>query len=126
MTKKDMIWLKCMNMGKKYGCHQRADRSFFIGNYQFPVCARCTGIIIAVPIALVMYWFAKISINVCIILIMIMGIDGGLQYFKIKESTNIRRFITGCIGGVGLSYIKISVICVLIEKIEVFFSYMLE
>ena len=25
-------------------CHQRPERSFFWGDHQFPVCARCTGI----------------------------------------------------------------------------------
>ena len=34
-----------MKLGKSSGCHQRADRSFFWHGYQFPICARCTGVV---------------------------------------------------------------------------------
>ena len=38
-------------------CHQRPERSFFIGGTQMPVCARCTGLYagaaLAAPLALV-------------------------------------------------------------------------
>jgi uncharacterized membrane protein len=34
----------------------------------------------------------------------IMFLDWLLQYKRIKKSTNRRRFITGLIGGIGLSY----------------------
>jgi len=30
----------------KYLCHQKPERSFFYKKKQFPVCSRCTGIVI--------------------------------------------------------------------------------
>lgn len=33
-------WVKLMCFGRKLGCHQMPERSFFIEDYQLPVCAR--------------------------------------------------------------------------------------
>ena len=33
-------------IGNHSGCHQMPERSFFYKGKQFPVCARCTGVII--------------------------------------------------------------------------------
>ena len=45
MNKKDEKWVSLMEYGHKIGCHQMPERSFFYKEYQFPVCARCTGVI---------------------------------------------------------------------------------
>jgi uncharacterized membrane protein len=34
-------------------CHQRPDRSFFWGEQQFPVCARCTGLYLSAAFGLI-------------------------------------------------------------------------
>ena len=34
-----------------YICHQRPERSFFVGGQQLPVCARCTGLYIGAALA---------------------------------------------------------------------------
>lgn len=117
MSKQDRIWIKWMKLGAKYGCHQRPDRSFSVAGYQFPVCARCTGMILSSAIAAILYMFVKFPIIVYVIMVAIMGVDGGLQYFNIKESTNSRRFITGCFGGFGLTSIKISIFFALCKRI---------
>ncbi|RGF93239.1 DUF2085 domain-containing protein [Ruminococcus sp. AM54-1NS] len=45
-----------MKLGASAGCHQRPDRSFFFHGWQFPVCARCTGVLagqlVGIPIAI--------------------------------------------------------------------------
>ena len=51
----DLIWMKLMKAGSRLGCHQRADRSFSVGHYQFPVCARCMGILISTIIAYITF-----------------------------------------------------------------------
>ena len=46
-------------------CHQRPERSFYLGQAQVPVCARCFGLYLGAAIgaiALLMFWSASTSI----------------------------------------------------------------
>ena len=96
-------WIKLMDWCSKYwGCHQLPERSFFIAGYQFPVCARCTGIIIGYVVSLIYaFAFKKLHIITTIILILPMAADGTLQFFTSYLSTNPRRCITGILAGFG-------------------------
>ncbi len=106
MNKKDAIWIKFMEFGSRLGCHQMEERSFSFRGYQFPVCARCTGVILGEIIAIILMLFkVKLNIYVSITLLLIMGLDWFVQFLKIKESNNIRRLITGTLAGIGLTYI---------------------
>ncbi|MDE6750724.1 MAG: DUF2085 domain-containing protein [Lachnospiraceae bacterium] len=116
----DSIWMKLMELGSRFGCHQRADRSFSIGNYQFPVCARCTGILISTIIAYIVYFTRKIKVDKCVWIIIPMIVDGTLQYFGICESNNKRRFITGLLGGFGCTCIRLNIFMNLIHTIKKF------
>ncbi|MGN0350826.1 MAG: DUF2085 domain-containing protein [Roseburia sp.] len=90
-------------LGDNSGCHQMPERSFFIGDWQFPLCARCTGATVGQMTAVLMALAGKlISIPACLISLGIMGLDWGIQEAGIKESTNRRRLITGFLGGFGL------------------------
>ena len=109
-----------MELGSRFGCHQRADRSFSIGNYQFPVCARCTGILISTIIAYIVYFTRKIKVDKCVWIIIPMIVDGTLQYFGICESNNKRRFITGLLGGFGCTCIRLNIFMNLIHTIKKF------
>ena len=81
------------------------DRSFFFKGYQFPVCARCTGILIGYIIGVIYIIFSnKLGYILELLLIVPLLIDGIGQYRGYFVSTNIRRLITGILGG-------ISVIC---------------
>ena len=98
-------WLYWMRLGRKMGCHQMAERSFFFRGCQFPVCARCTGVILGEGIALICLLFSvDITMPVALALLIPMGIDWGLQFVKILESSNVRRLITGTLGGFGLTF----------------------
>ena len=44
------LWIKLMEIGAMTGCHQMPERSFFFKGYQFPVCERCTGLLIGYPL----------------------------------------------------------------------------
>lgn len=100
-------------IGNNSGCHQIPERSFFYKQHQFPVCARCTGVFFGQSVALIINIIKDIPCKISIIFLSLMGIDWGIQELNIKESTNIRRLITGFLGGFGL----FNIYCLLIKKI---------
>ena len=82
-------WRKCWN------CHQLPDRSFFLANRQFQICARCTGIVIGVfllPFLLLVY---KLPTAISISLIFLATADGFTQLLRLRKSTNQMRLFTG-------------------------------
>lgn len=105
---KDKIWETLMGFGAKMGCHQRADRSFFCGNYQFPLCARCTGIFLTSIWGYVLYFTKRPKMLIGILLVVPMMADGIVQLLRIKESSNLRRLLTGMLGGPGLIFIRLN------------------
>lgn len=95
-------------MGNYSGCHQMAERSFFLNGLQFPVCARCTGVMAGQLSALIVIPF-RIPISVCIACLTVMGLDWSIQELGIKSSTNPRRFLTGILGGFGLFSLYVNI-----------------
>lgn len=119
MNKKDEKWVSLMEYGHKIGCHQMPERSFFYKGYQFPVCARCTGVTIGEIICIITILVnIKLSIILYTVLLLIMGLDWFIQYINILESNNIRRLITGILGGFGLTGIYYYVIVNLIKILK--------
>lgn len=108
------LWIKIMQIGAKTGCHQRADRSFFYKGYQFPICARCTGVLIGYVAVLICIPFFLPSFVLGITFCAVMFIDWFIQFVKIKESTNIRRLITGVIGGYGIITCEVNIVLFLL------------
>lgn len=102
------FWLDLMKIGAKSGCHQLPERSFFVNGYQFPICARCTGVIIGYILSVTAFCFFMTPLRICTVLCFIMFADWLIQYLKILNSTNIRRFITGILGGYGLLSFEIN------------------
>ena len=102
----DKMWMRLMDFGDRVGCHQIANRSFFINGYQFPVCARCIGVIIGEIVAILLI-LLRINIDFvwAVTLLLVMGADWFLQYINWIESNNTRRMITGISGGIGLTYL---------------------
>ena len=96
-----------MQLGEKTGCHQKPERSFNIEGYQFPICARCTGVILGYLIAPIFYMkkgFCKTAAGIgCVAMLL----DWLLQQAKIKKSTNARRLVTGIAGGFGIMTVQI-------------------
>lgn len=95
------LWLKAMELGHKLGCHQIPERSFGISGYQFPVCARCTGILLGQIAAFLIPPLRRLSIWKDVALLFPMALDGGTQFLGLQKSTNRRRLITGLLGGIG-------------------------
>lgn len=119
MNKKDEKWISLMEYGNRIGCHQMPERSFFYKGYQFPVCARCTGVIIGEIICIIIILVnIKLNIILYIALLLVMGLDWFIQYINILESNNIRRLITGVLGGFGLTGIYYYIIVNLIKILK--------
>lgn len=118
------IWMALMRFGARMGCHQMPERSFFFKGYQFPVCARCTGIFIG-ELAAVIFLICGVRISFILSLVSVipLAIDGGLQYINIFKSNNIRRIITGLIAGFGLTYTYFYIAVYLIKIIIGLFSF---
>ena len=106
----DLIWMNSMELGARFGCHQRADRSFTIGHYQFPVCARCTGILISTIFTYIFYFKRRVKIEKCIWMMIPLVVDGTLQYLEICESNNRRRLVTGLFWGFGSTCIRLNLV----------------
>ena len=117
--KEHQHWVKIMELGALSGCHQRSDRSFFICGYQFPVCARCTGVFIGEIVTYIFSLFRySISCMSAICLLLIMGLDWFIQYIDLYQSTNKRRFVTGIMGGIGVTTIYIKTLSKIISSLR--------
>jgi uncharacterized membrane protein len=98
------IWLALMKLGKLSGCHQISARSFFIGSYQFPVCARCAGLFFGQIIGILFFIFygmidTKILLCCTLVSLLFLGIDGLGQMKGKWVSTNFRRVVSGLLCG---------------------------
>ncbi len=90
-------------IGDHSGCHQKPERCFNVNGYIFPLCARCCGVTIGQIISIVFCLFGyRVNIYISIVMLLVMGVDWFIQFIKIKESNNTRRFFTGLLGGFGL------------------------
>lgn len=100
------IILRLIRRSCRLICHQKPERCFTVGGYLFPICARCTGILLSFTAALILLAM-KVYVNrfLAVLLTLIMFVDWLIQFLEIKESTNRRRFITGLVGGFGMSYV---------------------
>lgn len=79
-------------------CHKKPERSFFFRDYQFPFCARCTGIILGFILGLIIVHLTSFFENYLIfILFLPMIVDGLVQKITDYESNNLRRVKTGFI-----------------------------
>ena len=81
-------------------CHQKPERSFFFRGFQFPFCARCTGIILGFIVGLVMVHLIGVFKSYWIFALFIpLIIDGLIQKYSSYESNNLKRVSTGFIFG---------------------------
>ena len=102
ISRSDRLWMSSMKICRRIsGCHQLPGRSFFFGNYQFPLCARCTGIVAGHLLGIVISIFHRVSFLSLLGIIPLM-IDGVVQESTSYESNNRRRLCTGILYGFGM------------------------
>ena len=114
MSEWSKLYQTSLFLGRFLGCHQRPDRSFFIRGKQFPVCARCTGLFVGECVGFVCYRLIKPPIAVLLVFCGLMFLDWLVQYLRIRESTNTRRFITGLL--CGYAYLTLVLQCLIALK----------
>lgn len=103
-----------MNLDKflaiAFMCHQKPERSFYFKGKKFPLCARCTGILIGYFIGILMAYIIGYSNYLWLSLFITpMVVDGSIQFLSKIESNNFRRLITGILGGIGIIYLFINI-----------------
>ncbi len=100
---RDALWGRAMSICSP-GCHQRSDRSFFLGRYQAPVCARCCGVLLGqtAGICLIASELPVPPVGSCLVAMAVMATDWGIQEIGWVESTNWRRLVTGALAGAGM------------------------
>jgi len=83
-------------------CHRIPERSFFYKSKQFPVCARCTGMLLGY-FSFPLYVLHIFTANIFIALALNIPayIDGVTQAASLRESNNTLRVITGLLSGIG-------------------------
>lgn len=86
-----------------FGCHCRADRSFFYRGKQFPICARCTGELFGMIVAIVTVMVYQPDWRLCVISLLPLFADGLIQLCTSYESYNFRRLWTGILFGYGFT-----------------------
>ncbi|MDR3291551.1 MAG: DUF2085 domain-containing protein [Methanobrevibacter sp.] len=98
----------------KFVCHRNKKRTIKIKDSYFPVCARCTGFYLAIllyPIFSILLHFQYnfYSKLIAILLLLPMIFDGVTQFFKLRESNNMLRLITGILGGIGVDILLFNI-----------------
>tara|TARA_B110000483_G_scaffold142097_1_gene169828 strand:+ start:1379 stop:1726 length:348 start_codon:yes stop_codon:yes gene_type:complete len=85
-------------------CHRKPSRSFFFNGKQFPLCSRCTGIYfgyLLMPVFL--FKIIEISLLTTLLITLPTILDGFIQAFFKRESTNLLRVSTGFVAGIGIA-----------------------
>lgn len=106
----DIVYQDLFLWGHRIGCHQRKDRSFHWHGKQFPICARCTGVLLSYLTSVPIYITFGGEWHFCILAMVVMLSDWLIQFLGIKESTNLRRLLTGICGGYGVMTAQILLI----------------
>ncbi|MFJ7825464.1 DUF2085 domain-containing protein [Psychrobacillus sp. NPDC096623] len=97
-------------------CHRMPGRSFHFHGKQFPLCARCLGIMFGYITGLfILSTYGRLSLFLSFALIIPMVVDGTGQLFHKWESNNFRRLITGIMGGISIDFIIINVTIIFVN-----------
>jgi len=89
-------------------CHGIPDRCLTIRGHTFPICARCTGLLIGVAAGFFLpatgYLPSVVAIGLAVLLVAPLSVDGLTQLAGLRHSTNSLRIVTGAIGGLGVAF----------------------
>lgn len=87
-------------------CHRMPERSFFFKGKQFPICARCTGILVGIILGFIyVLFFGNIPFLLIPLFLLPIAFDGGGQLLNKWISNNRRRLITGVLAGLAVDFL---------------------
>jgi uncharacterized membrane protein len=100
-------------------CHQYPTRSLWIMNRPMGLCSRCFALYASFSISLILIpkFKDEKSIGVSCIFFLPLISDGLLQYYDIRESSNLIRVISGTLFGVAASVIYGYFVLTVVNKI---------
>jgi uncharacterized membrane protein len=100
------VWSEMIYRVFSYLCHQIPERSFFIAEHQFAVCARCTGLYAGFTLATVIYPLLRSLRQIeapprkwLFIAASPLAIDFTIGFLGIWDNTHFSRFATGALLG---------------------------
>jgi uncharacterized membrane protein len=107
------FWGLAIYRAFSYVCHQLPERSFFIAEHQFAVCARCTGLYAGFAVAVLFYPLVRSLRQIeapkrkwLFLAAGPLAVDFALGFFGIWENTHFSRFATGALlGAVAVFYV---------------------
>ena len=107
------IWAQAIYRAFGHVCHQIPERSFFIAEHQFAVCARCTGVYAGFTFATVLYPLVRSLRQIeaparkwLFLAAAPLAIDFTVHFVGIWENTHSSRFATGALlGAVAVFYV---------------------
>jgi uncharacterized membrane protein len=101
-------------------CHQYPSRSLWFLNRPMGLCSRCFAIYASFSISLIFLPKPekKRSIGLACLLFLPLISDGLLQYYGIRESTNLVRAISGILFGVAASIVYECFVLTVIDKLS--------
>lgn len=83
-------------------CHRLEERSFKFRGYTFPLCSRCTGLILGIFFTMMLFLILGPQNPLIGITLMIpFLVDSLTQFTKKRESNNILRFSSGTLFSIG-------------------------
>ena len=80
---------------KYWHCHCLPGRSFSLRGRQFHICARCTGIVLGIPLSPLAVIAPEWTFPIWLLCISLLLCDGLTQLFGIRQSNNLLRFYSG-------------------------------
>lgn len=87
-------------------CHRRKDRTIWFFGLERFFCSRCLGIVPGGSSGILLSLLGfRINALLSVFLLMPLIIDGVTQASGKRESTNLIRFVTGFLFGVGLAFV---------------------
>ena len=91
------VFVDNVYLHKFIGCHRLSDRSFFVCNRQFHICARCTGLLVGLFLSVILLLLpARNYIALSFpVFFGIFLLDGLTQQFNLRKSNNSLRLFTG-------------------------------